>query len=136
MKFRISEITAEETWPIRHKVMWPDMPFDFVKVENDHEGLHLGLFLDDKLSSIISVFKIGSSWQFRKFATLEEEQGKGLGSQLLKYVIDQAKLNDAELLWCNARKDKIGLYQKFKMMETDKTYVKGGIEFVVMELEL
>lgn len=96
MAYRIAEITAEETWPIRHEVMWPDMPFDFVKVDNDNEGLHLGLFLGDKLSSIISVFKIGSSWQFRKFATLVEEQGKGLGSQLLKHVIDQAKLNDAE----------------------------------------
>ena len=132
----IREITAEQTWPIRHEVMWPDKPFDFVKVENDQEGTHYGLFLGDHLISIVSIFNQGESWQFRKFATLEDYQGRGYGSELLSFVIEVIKQNSGKLLWCNARKGKIGLYKKFEMEETPKSFEKGGIEFVVMELEL
>ena len=31
----IREIKAQETYPLRHEVMWPDEPLDFVKLNND-----------------------------------------------------------------------------------------------------
>ena len=116
--------------------MWPDHPFDFVKVPNDHEGVHYGLFVGGTLTSVISLFFDGERAQFRKLATLQTEQGKGYGSQLLRHAIQEVKAKGAKLLWCNARMGKTDFYHRFGMRETDRTYVKGGIDFVVMEVEL
>ena len=65
----IKEIEASETWPLRHKVMWPSKPIEFVVLPNDDEGLHFGLFDDEILISVISLFIESQGGQFRKFAT-------------------------------------------------------------------
>lgn len=133
MNHTIKEIASHETLPIRHKVMWPDKPLDFVKVPNDNKGRHFGLFVDKKLISIISLFEEKKEIQFRKFATLHAYQGNGYGSQLLKFIIELTTQEGARKMWCNARVDKAGYYRKFGLNETDKRYEKGGIQFVIME---
>lgn len=50
----IKEIPASETWPLRHKVMWPNKPLDFVVLPIDEEGIHYGLFENKILVSVIS----------------------------------------------------------------------------------
>lgn len=130
---KIQKIPYQDTWPIRHKVMWPNQPFDFVQLPEDKNGIHYGLFLDDQLTSIVSVYITGFTAQFRKFATLENEQGKGYGSQLLSFLLEKLEEKQITLIWCNARKDKITYYQKFGFVTTEKTYVKAGVDFVVME---
>ncbi len=77
---KIKSIEASETWEIRHEVMWPDQPFEFVKLEEDNSGLHFGVFDKEKVVSIVSCFIIDDEMQFRKLATLEEYQGKGIAS--------------------------------------------------------
>ncbi|MEQ8471642.1 MAG: GNAT family N-acetyltransferase [Marinoscillum sp.] len=129
----ISEISCEETWPIRQKVMWPDRPLSFVKLSNDRQGIHYGLFVENELISIISLFRSDDELQFRKFATVRSEQGKGYGSVLLRYVIDSQDVQGIRRIWCNAREDKVGFYEKFGMRKTSQTFEKGGISYVVME---
>ena len=129
----IRKITPEEAWPIRHRVMWPGHPFDFVKVEEDPEGLHYGLFVKDELVSIVSLFVEGDKAQFRKFATEVPHQGKGYGTCLLNYLIEQVESMLVSSLWCNARVEKAGYYERFGFRKTERTYEKGGIAFVVME---
>lgn len=131
---KIKEIEASETWQIRHEVMWPDQPFEFVKLEEDKEGLHFGCFAEKKLVSIISCFIIGDEMQFRKLATLNEYQGKGIASELLKYVFNLAKEKGLKKIWCNARTEKKAFYEKFGMKDTDKTFIKAGQEFSIMEV--
>jgi len=41
LHIEIKQITAQETYNLRHEVMWPDKPLDFVKLDNDEEGLYL-----------------------------------------------------------------------------------------------
>ena len=130
---KIKLISAEETWPLRHEVMWPYMPFDFIKLPEDTEGKHFGLFLDTHLVSVVSIFqKDAGVAQFRKFATKIEEQGKGYGSKLLQHVFDFAVTQNIKTLWCNARLDKSNYYKKFGMIETNETYVKENIKFVIL----
>jgi len=133
MTTKIIEITAEQTIPIRHKVMWPNQPLEFVKLPEDDKGLHYGLYVDDQLTSIISLFINGKEAQFRKFATLESHQGKGYGSILLNEIMQIAATESLTKIWCNARQSKTNYYTKFGMKVTNKTYVKGGIDFVIME---
>ena len=136
MTYIINQISAAHTWPIRHKVMWPDYPLDFVKINNDEEGTHFGLWLDSELVSVISLFIEGQEAQFRKFATLEHLQGRGFGSALLGHLIDFSKKRKVKLLWCHARTSALPFYQKFGLDAVGDTFVKEGIEYVKMEIQL
>ena len=129
----IKKIPAADTWQIRHQVMWPDQPFAYIQLPNDKQGLHYGLFLDNALISVISLFINKGQGQFRKFATLANQQGKGYGSQLLHYIIGVAENNDLTKIWCNARIEKTDYYEKFGLVKTDKQFSKKGMEYIVME---
>lgn len=98
----IKKIKPSETWKIRHEVMWPDLPFEFVQLEEDHSGLHFGVFEKEKLVSIVSCFITEDEMQFRKLATLKEFQGKGIASVLVQYILDLAKEKKLSKVWCNA----------------------------------
>ena len=137
-KFRIEKVSADVVWPVRHKVMYPDMDFESIKLDEDADGIHLALYGDDDntLISVVSFFKKPGELQFRKFATYEEYQGKGYGSALLNYIVGYAKSNSIKRIWCNARKNATGFYQKAGFQQTDKTFYKDGYDFVIMELHL
>ncbi|MDQ8012766.1 MAG: GNAT family N-acetyltransferase [Flavobacterium nitrogenifigens] len=131
----IKTIKASDTWQIRHEVMWPDQPFEFVQLEEDDSGFHFGVFEDNKLVSIVSCFIEGKEMQFRKLATIEEYQGKGIASYLLKYILEFAKNEKIEKVWCNARSNKKSFYEKIGLIDTHKTFTKAGQEFTIMEIK-
>ncbi|QDW22912.1 GNAT family N-acetyltransferase [Flavobacterium sp. KBS0721] len=132
----IKPIKASQTWQIRHEVMWPEQPFEFVQLEEDNLGLHFGVFDQEKLISIVSCFVVDEEMQFRKLATLQKFQGNGSASQLLHYILKLAKENNLKKVWCNARTNKKSFYEKFGMKETLKTFIKANQEFTIMEIIL
>lgn len=113
--------------------MWPDKSLDHVKLPNDKHGIHYGLFSDDKMTSIVSAFITDNEAQFRKFATLNDEQGKGYGSKLLNHLFHELAKLEITKIWCNARTDKTRFYERFGMIETKRRFDKGGISYVIME---
>lgn len=129
----IREIKAEDCWPIRHKVMWPNKDFEYIKLAKDQEGLHIGLYKDQHLISVVSCFIEGRSAQFRKFATLESEQGKGYGSKLLSFILEKLSHFSLDRVFCNARIEKSAFYEKFGMKKTDRLFERGGKSYVIME---
>ncbi|GAB3514321.1 GNAT family N-acetyltransferase [Emticicia fontis] len=132
----LKQIQANETWALRHKVMWPDKPFDFVILPNDSEGLHYGLFENQQLVSVISLFVKGEQAQFRKFATDITHQGKGYGSKLLVFLIDSAKDLGIRELMCDARVTATGFYEKFGMKIDSEVFQKSGKDYVRMNLRI
>lgn len=130
----IKQITISEVLPIRHKVMWPNMPVNYVALKNDNDARHFGLFVDDKITSIISLFTENNEAQFRKFATLVEFQGFGYGSILLKHIIALAKKEKLKKLWCNARIEKSKFYERFNLKPTLQKFTKEEIDYVIMEI--
>lgn len=130
----IKAIQASETWQIRHEVMWPDQPFEFVQLEEDNSGLHFGVSADEKLVSIVSCFISDNEMQFRKLATLQEYQGQGIAFQLLKFIFELGNQNNLKRIWCNARIDKKSFYEKLGMKDTFQTFSKLGQEFTIMEI--
>ncbi|MGY4383895.1 putative GNAT family N-acyltransferase [Pedobacter sp. UYP24] len=135
-EIQIEQIRYELTWHLRHKVMYPNLPFESIKLKNDSEGIHFGLYANDKLTAVVSIFNDGKIYQFRKLATLTEEQGKGFGSLLLKYVISFVKHDSGEKLWCNARVSASKFYSKFGFLQLGSYFVENDIDFVIMELDL
>ena len=134
--YSIEQIAPYNTWAVRHAVLYPDKPFGFVRLAEDEEGVHFGLFDQNRLVTVISTFTTGDEMQFRKFATRVDAQGKGYGRLLLKHVISYVKDIGAEKLWCNARISASGFYRKFGFKETDQLSQSNGIDFVIMELQL
>ena len=132
----IEQIRQDITWRIRHEVMYPNLPFDSIKLEEDKNGMHFGLFDNGQLTSVVSLFHVGPVYQFRKFATIISAQGKGYGTLLLNHLINYVKTIGAKKLWCNARVSASGFYSKFGFTETDQRYVSNDIDFVIMELQL
>ena len=135
-KVQIEQIHPALTWRIRHETMYPDMPFDTVKLDNDTDGIHFGLYADDQLTAVVSLFEQGENCQFRKLATLPEAQGKGFGKLLLSHIISYVKDHGAKRLWCNARVTAAEFYAKFGFRKTNDTFLKNGYDFVIMELAL
>lgn len=129
----IQPVSLDLVWSIRRQVMWPDRDVDFVRVKGDSDAVHLGLYLKEKLVTVISIFTDGKEAQFRKFATLEAYQGKGYGTLLLHLVMCELRENGYSRIWCNARKAKTGFYERFGLVCTPETFAKGGLEYVVME---
>ncbi|MEO6287560.1 MAG: GNAT family N-acetyltransferase [Dyadobacter sp.] len=129
----IQKIDADKTLAIRHLVLWPGKSAEFVKVPEDEAGFHFGLYANAQLVSVISLFADGHSMRFRKFATLPEFQGKGLGSQLLEHSIDFGRQNQFQRMWCDARTDALGFYEPFGFTKFSEPFFKEYIEYYKIE---
>ncbi|MET0634402.1 MAG: GNAT family N-acetyltransferase [Chitinophagaceae bacterium] len=132
----IKETGLEQVWSLRHRVMYPSLSPEAVKLEDDADGLHLGLYAEGKLVSVISLFQRGEVLQFRKFATETEEQGKGYGTSLLLHVMQYADEGNWLYIWCNARISAAAFYEKFGMGVSGDSWQQYGIEFIKMEKKL
>jgi len=128
----IKRIDYKDTYPIRQMAMYPDKPIEHVMMPIDPDGHHFGFYVDDTLVSVISLFDVEGTLQFRKFATLPDMQGRGYGSILLHWVFEYALNKDYHEIWCNARYDKRQYYARFGMVESDKHFERGGIPYVIM----
>ncbi|GAA4414087.1 GNAT family N-acetyltransferase [Nibrella viscosa] len=132
----IQIIPAEATYPLRHQVLWPDKPLDYVKIEEDAAGFHYGAFIGPELVAVISLFVNEGVARFRKFATHPDYQRQGIGTQLLNRVIDEARAQGAHTLWCDARQETAAFYRKFGMAVEGDVFYKGAIPYNKMVLTL
>jgi predicted GNAT family N-acyltransferase len=133
---QIEQISYNLTWAIRHEVMYPEKNLDFVKLENDTEGTHFGLYYNQKLTGIVSLFNDGDIYQLRKLAILQEAQGFGLGKNLMNHVIEYCQIQKAAKLWCNARVNVKEFYFLLGFKETETKFFKDGYDFIIMNLDL
>ena len=125
----IRPVTPEQTYPLRHSVLWPDKSPEYVKVENDAEGYHAGAFLGDELVAVISLFVNGDDARFRKFATQPDYQRQGIGTLLMHHIMTKAKEMGARALWCDARLDAADFYRRFEMEAVSDVFYKGPIPY-------
>lgn len=132
----IQPIAYEQTYPLRHSVLWPDKPLDYVKVDNDSDGYHFGAFVDKQLVAVISLFVDGSTARFRKFATDPAFQHRGIGTMLLTHVINESCRLGAASLWCDARLDAADFYRRFAMQTVSEVFYKGPIPYAKFSLTL
>lgn len=129
MSTRICPIDAAATYPLRHSVLWPDKPIDYVRLDEDEWGHHYGTYLDDELVAVISLFVVNTAARFRKFATRPDQQNRGLGTLLLQHVFNEAHRLGATTISCDARLSAAPFYQRFGMQPTGDVFYKGTIPY-------
>lgn len=133
MNSSIQPISAEQTWPLRQSVMYPDFSIEQVKLKDDALGRHFGLFLGDELTVVISLFINDNKLQFRKLATKTNQQGKGYGKQMMAFILDLASAENLKIVWCNARLTAAPFYKQFGFEICGETWQQDGHTFVVMQ---
>ncbi len=118
---KISEITAAQTYPIRHTVLRKNEPLEkcVYPFDTDDSTLHFGLFESDLLVGIISVFATkkdlfadDKQYQIRGMAVLASHQKKGYGDALVRHAVSQLQKEKNFLIWFNARIIAVGFYEK------------------------
>jgi ribosomal protein S18 acetylase RimI-like enzyme len=106
---------------IRQRMLYPNQPMDKCQFDKDDEEqtFHLGAFVDSKLVSVASfTFErhpdLQEPYQFhlQGMATLPDHQKKGLSSELLKIAFPIVKQNMCNIVWCHARENAVGYYEK------------------------
>ena len=120
--------------PIRHRVLWPDKPIEFCCVEGDSTALHFGYFLNNQLVSVASVYLNNNSARLRKFATLPEVQGQGIGTKLLNHVLSTIKHEKINHFWCDARESAIEFYKRFGMQPEGNRFYKAEVPYYKMSI--
>jgi ribosomal protein S18 acetylase RimI-like enzyme len=117
----IKQIHYSETYPVRQVILRPGRPLETCFFQGDEleTTIHFGLFMEEKLVGIISLFKSNSplfsqesQYQIRGMAVLEEYQKYGFGRQLVTHSEAFLKNISTKLIWCNARELAVSFYKK------------------------
>ena len=130
----IHKIQWQQTLAIRHKVLWPDKSEAFCKVSGDETATHFGVYLENNLVCVASIYLDGTTARLRKFATLESFQNQGIGKHVISHIISTLKKSNCKYFWCDARVSAIGFYSKFNMSPEGDEFNKSGVQYIKMKV--
>ncbi|MGF1680354.1 GNAT family N-acetyltransferase [Photobacterium minamisatsumaniensis] len=133
---KIVQIESEQTLPIRHQVLWPNHDEDFCRVSGDENGQHYGVYINEQLVCVASVFIEGQAARLRKFATLVNYQQQGIGTALITEIVQQLAKSNVTYFWCDARESALSFYSRFGMKPQGERFFKGEVAYFKMSVEL
>ena len=132
----IKKINSIDTYPVRHEVLRKGKPIETCqfKGDDDENTIHFGLYQNERLIGIISIFKEKNDlfsetnqFQIRGMAVLEAFQGKGFGAELIKEAENHCINLNADLIWFNARENAVPFYKKLN-------YIIIGDSFLIPDV--
>ena len=129
---KVKSLHWDETIDVRHKVLWPNKTPEYCIVEGDEDALHFGVFIENKLVCVASIYVDGKSARLRKFATLIEFQGKGIGSFMIKFLLAKLKELEISFFWFDARESATEFYKKFGFTIEGERFYKEDIPYYKM----
>lgn len=125
MTIEIRELTAAQTRPVRQRVLRPHQrPEELVYPgDDDADTFHLGaMSADGDVLAILSMYRHAQppsdpfadprAWRIRGMASVPEARGTGLGRELVERARDRVWSLHRDPIWCNARENAFGFYQK------------------------
>jgi GNAT superfamily N-acetyltransferase len=128
----IVTIKWDETIPIRHKVLWPNKPALFCKVDGDESARHYGVKVQNELVCVASIYLDLGNARLRKFATLDQYQNQGIGTALLKHILEDSKSLNVHRFWFDARESAVDFYKKFGFSIEGSRFYKSEVAYFKM----
>ncbi len=134
----IKNITVSETFLVRQPVLRPGKALKSCEFEGDNLETtnHFGLFIDEKLIGIVSVFYNKNAtfispnqFQIRGMAILPKFQKQGFGQKLVNHCEEYIQDQKGTLIWFNARENAVSFYEKLH-------YKKIGDPFLIADIGL
>ena len=130
----VERIPATASYPLRQAVLRPHQSIEAVVWEGDDEP-RTATFgaLDARSGAIVGVGTVfpeaapfppeavglspetgleGAAWRLRGMATRADLRGEGIGSSVLRAVVDHVSSQGGLLIWCNARVGAVGFYER------------------------
>jgi len=123
----IKEIKSIEAMLVRHKVLWPNKSIEFCQVPGDESAWHFGAFIGELLVCVASVYPSDTSARLRKFATLQEYQGQGIGTIVLSHILEGLGDKGITTFWCDARESALDFYRRFGLKTEGNRFYKSDI---------
>ena len=130
MPITVRQALLSEIFQVRWEVLRPNRPREVAEFPGDDapETIHAGAFDEAGLNiACVTLTRVDwkpidplgehtapqPAWQLRGMGVIPGHQGTGVGQSLLATLESLAKnASPIRLLWCNARKEAIGFYQR------------------------
>lgn len=129
-------IRSAEAWPIRQEVLYPGRPLQECAYPQDDQegGFHLGVVEEEKVIGIGSFFperhedlRGWKHYRLRGMGVLGSHRGRGAGEQILEFALEHMKANSGDLLWCNARENAFGFYERLGFRKHGELFDMTGV---------
>lgn len=90
------------------------MPNESHEFHGDFDGntFHLGYFNGNQLLGIVTIMKNGEVAQIRGMAVEQQQQGKGIGRELMLEAEKILTQENVHKIWMNARETAVPFYEK------------------------
>lgn len=141
--FTIRSVSAAETRPLRHEVLWPHKPTVescVLDADDEPHAHHVGAFDSDLvLVGVCSLFEQRSTrfpaafaievpvYRLRVMGTRVQVRGQGVGNQIMDYACHWSRQQGAQYLWCDAREVAFDFYQRNGFEFISDMYVVDSI---------
>ncbi len=137
LEIDIVRIEPKQTLSIRQIVLWPGQPKEYSQLDGDDGAEHYGAMLNEDLVSVASIFPDGAnSARLRKFATLPQLQGQGVGSKMLEHIFKSMRANGFSILWCDGREQARAFYERLGFKASGERFFKKDIAYFKMTKKL
>lgn len=130
-EIEVKILDTESIRKLRHKVLWPHLESYqdcVIDPDFDERTFHMGAVKDGKVvgtsTFIVDIndkFEEKNQYRLRAMATDPEIRGTGTGAKILEKGIEELRKREIKLLWCDARLNATGFYEKMNFS------VIGGI---------
>jgi predicted GNAT family N-acyltransferase len=132
---RVEEVPAEVTYPLRAAVLRPDGGAIVWAGDEDPRTFHLAA--RDADGAVVGVVRFSPArcpwrdasapWQLRGMATDPAMRGSGAGRALLAEGLTVLAVRGADLVWCHARVNATGFYERMGFAVVTEPYDKPGV---------
>jgi len=126
---RVAPIPVADSRPLRHAVLRPHEKPEAIAWQEPPAAVAYAAFEDGRPIAVGLVGRDGEpgSWRVRGMATEPEARGRGAGTAVLAALIEYAREQGAERVWCNARIAARTLYEQGSAWSRRSSRSRGSV---------
>mgnify|MGYP001220515046 FL=1 len=104
-------------------------------IEMDGKDVDCNHFLICKKNEPIGTARLQSGGKIERVSILKTERKKGLGTKLMKFIINSARKKDLEKVYLHSQMDSIDFYKSLGFKTKGRIFQEAGINHVLMVME-